>query len=575
MRWPLLSALAAYMTAALQPAVPQPVHAPDRATLVIVNAKIWTGDPARPWAQAIAIRGDEILLVGSDAEVRNVAAGVTSVDAAGRLVTPGFIDSHIHLLTGGFQLASVQLRGVTTREELLRRIEAFTRTVPPGTWITHGRWDDTLWGGELPTREWIDRVTPNHPVWLTRIDGHMALANSTALKAAQVTRDTPDVPGGTIVRDSRGEPTGILKENAKALVDRVVPTPSPEMHDRALDAAMRYVAQRGVTSVHNMGTWLELETFERARKAGVLRTRVYAAVPLADWERLAATVRSRRFGGEDGRGDAWLRVGALKGYVDGSLGSRTAAFHEPFADAPTDRGRLVNTPDDLYAWVSSADRAGLHVLVHAIGDRAIGLLLDVYDRVSRENGSRDRRFRVEHAQHIAPRDVPRFGKLGVIASVQPYHAIDDGRWAEAVIGPERSKTTYAFRSLLDTGAIVAMGSDWFVAPPSPLEGIYAAVTRRTLDDKHPAGWVPHQKITVEEALKAYTVNAAYAGFEESRKGQLTAGRAADLVMLERDIFEIPPEQIRDVAVVMTIVGGKVVYRTGGNATANAGAGNMP
>ena len=559
MRWTLLSALAVFMTAPFQPASKASSTQSEQASFAIVNARIWTGDATKPWAQALAVRGDEIFLVGSDAEVRQFAGGVTPIDAGGHLVTPGFIDSHIHLIEGGIQLASVQLRGVRTRKELVARIEAFSRTVPPGTWITHGRWDHTLWGGELPGREWIDAVTPNHPVWLTRIDGHMALANSAALEAAQVTRATPDVAGGTIVRDSRGEPTGILKDNAMTLVDRVVPTPSLQMYDRALEAAMAYVAERGVTSVHNMGTWPELETFARAHTAGSLKIRIYAAVPLADWERLATTVRTRQYGG-DGHGDAWLRVGALKGFVDGSLGSHTAAFHEPFTDAPSDKGLLVNAPADLYSWISSADRAGLHVMVHAIGDRAIGLLLDIYERVGRENGSRDRRFRVEHAQHIAPGDIARFGKLGVIASMQPYHAIDDGRWAEAVIGPERSKTTYAFRSLLDTGATIAMGSDWFVAPPSPLEGIYAAVTRRTLDDRHPGGWVPEQKITVEEALKGYTLGAASASFEESRKGKLAAGYMADMVMLERNLFEIPPEQIRHVAVLMTVVGGKIRYR---------------
>jgi hypothetical protein len=322
---------------------------------------------------------------------------------------------------------------------------------------------------------------------------------------------------------------------------------------------MKYVAAQGVTAVHHMGTWEDLDVFERAWRAGRLTTRIQAAVPLGTWQRLAQTVSSRRFGA-DGRGDLWLRVGVLKGFVDGSLGSHTAAFDEPFTDAPTDRGLFVTTPDDLYAWISGADRAGLHIAVHAIGDRAIGTILDIFERVERENGPRDRRFRIEHAQHLRPADIPRFRQLGVIASMQPYHAIDDGRWAERIIGPVRIRTTYAFRSLLDAGARLAFGSDWYVAPPTPLEGIYAAVTRRTLDDQHPDGWVPEQKITVEEALRAYTSGGAYASFRERDAGSIAPGLLADLTVIDRDLRAIPPEQIRDAHVIRTIVGGRPVFR---------------
>jgi predicted amidohydrolase YtcJ len=526
-------------------------------SLAVVNAHVWTGDPERPWAEAIAVSSEQIAAVGLGSEIRKMLGSATSViDAHGQMVVPGFIDAHIHFIDGGFRLASVQLRDARTPEEFVARIETFAETVPPGTWITGGDWDHENWGGELPRRQWIDAVTPHHPVWVNRLDGHMALANSAALRAAGVTAATPDPEGGTIVRDATGEPAGVFKDNALDLIERAVPAPSAEMRDRALAAAMRYVAERGVTSVHNMGSWDDLATFERAHHAGRLRTRIYAAVPLATWQRLRDRIAAR------GRGDAWLRIGGLKGFVDGSLGSHTAAFHEPFSDAPGDRGLLVNAPEQLYAWTSAADRAGLHVMVHAIGDRAIALQLGIFERVARENGARDRRFRIEHAQHIAPRDVPRFAALGVIPSMQPYHAIDDGRWAEKVIGPERIKTTYAFRSLRDTGARLAFGSDWFVAPPSPLEGIYAAVTRRTLDDRNPGGWVPEQKITVEDALRAYTAGAAYAEFAEDQKGTLGRGKLADFVILDRDLTRVPPETIRDAKVVMTVVGGKVVYDRG-------------
>ena len=553
-----VAACAACSDSTVEHAGARTVSAPG-ATLAVVSAKVWTGEPSRPWAEALAIAGDRITVVGTSEEVRKAAQGAEIIDAGGRLVVPGFIDTHVHFVDGGFRLASVQLRDARTRDEFVSRIKAFAATVPPGTWITGGDWDHSLWGGELPAREWIDAATPNNPVWVNRLDGHMSLANSAALAAAGVTRETADVAGGEIVRGANREPTGVLKDNAMGLVDKVVPAPSDAMRDRALAAAMKYVNEQGVTSVHNMGTWDDLATFARARKANTLTTRIYGVVPLSDWQRLNDVVGRREHGGSDGRGDDWLRVGGLKGFVDGSLGSHTAAFHQPFDDAPKDKGLLVNTPEDLYRWISGADKAGLHVMVHAIGDRANGLLLDTYDRVQRENGARDRRFRIEHAQHLAPADIPRFAQLGVIASMQPYHAIDDGRWAEKFIG-ERIETTYAFRSLLDAKARLAFGSDWFVAPPTPLEGIYAAVTRRTLDDRNPGGWVPAQKISVEEALRAYTATAAYASFDESRKGTIAAGRAADLVMLDRNIFDITPEEIRGAKVLLTLVGGKVVFR---------------
>ena len=531
---------------------------PGRITLLVVNARIWTGDTQTPWAEALGISGEEIVAVGSNADVRRLSTTAEIIDAGGRLVVPGFIDSHVHFLEGGTRLASVQLRDASSRDEFVKRIKEFAATVPAGTWITGGDWDHSLWGGELPTREWIDAVTPNHPIWINRLDGHMALANSAALKTAGGIRATDKIAGGEIVLLPNGEPSGLFKDNAMALVDKAVPAMSNEMRDRALTAAMNYVAAQGVTTVHDMETWTSLETVARARKANTLLTRVYSVVPLNDWERLRDEVAQNRYGGTDGRGDDWLRIGGLKGFVDGSLGSHTAAFNQPFNDSPKDSGLLVHTPDDLYRWISGADRIGLQVMVHAIGDRANGLLLDIYERVIRENGTRDRRFRIEHAQHLASADIPRFARLGVIASMQPYHAIDDGRWAEKYIG-DRIKTTYAFRSLLDAGARLAFGSDWFVAPPTPLEGIYAAATRRTLDDRNPSGWVPEQKILVEEALRAYTAGGAIASFTEKRKGVLSAGRLADLVILDRNILEIPAAEIRNARVVMTITGGRKVF----------------
>jgi predicted amidohydrolase YtcJ len=525
--------------------------------LVVTNGHIWTGNEAMPWAAALAVQSDTLAFVGDSEDVEEFLQRATTViDARGRLVTPGFIDSHVHFLDGGFRLSSVQLRDAGTPSEFIARIREYAADQPAGTWITGGDWDHERWGGELPSRAWVDSVTPQHPVWVSRLDGHMALANTEAMRLAGIPDDVADVEGGTVVRDN-GRPTGIFKDNAMSLVSPHVPPPSPAQRDRALDAAMAYVAEQGVTSVHDagdVGGFTEtLETFRRAQREQRLKTRIYASLPLSQYAKLEQLVDSV------GWGDEWLRFGLLKGFVDGSLGSHTAAFLEPFTDAPNDTGLLVNTADDLYVWISAADKAGLHVMTHAIGDRAIRMLLDIYERVALENGERDRRFRMEHAQHIHPADMGRFAVLGVIASMQPYHAIDDGRWAEKVIGAERIKTTYAFRSLLDNDAHLAFGSDWFVAPPTPMDGIYAAVTRRTLDGKNQDGWVPEQRISVEEALRAYTIGAAYASFEEHLKGSLEPGKLADFVILEEDITKIDPAAIRNVAVDMTVVGGKIVF----------------
>lgn len=523
-------------------------------TLAIINAKIWTGDTLQPWAEAMAMSDSHVSAIGTTVEIsEHLTDAARVIDAKGALVTPGFIDSHVHFFDGGFALASVQLRDAGTRAEFIRRIAEFAKTIPKGMWIRNGDWDHTNWGGELPTRQWIDSVTPDNPVWINRLDGHMSLANSAALTAANVTRTVADVPGGAIVRDASGALTGIFKDNAMGLVDAAQPPRSDAEWDRALDTAMTYVAERGVTSVHHMGTWDALAALKRARRTGALRTRIVAQVELQTWARLRDEVA------QNGNGDEWLRIGGLKGFVDGSLGSHTAAMNAPFTDSPRDSGFFITPSDSLYAWTKAADSAGLQVAVHAIGDRAIRTQLDIFERVANENGPRDRRFRIEHAQHIAPADIPRFRALHVIASMQPYHAVDDGRWAEQVIGPVRAQGTYAFRSLLDAGATLAFGSDWFVAPPTPLEGIQAAVTRRTLDGKNPNGWVPEQKISVSEALRAYTFGGAYAGFQDDKLGVLRAGMLADFVMLDQDITTIAPETIAATRVTLTVVGGRVVF----------------
>ncbi len=531
-----------------------PVDSAPHADLVITGARIWTSDPTLPWAEALAIRGERIVAVGADADVQGLIGPESElIKSPAGMVVPGFIDSHVHFLSGGFALASVQLRDAATPEEFTTRIGEYAQTLAPGEWILNGDWDHENWGGRLPERQWIDAVTPDNPVMINRLDGHMVLANSKALSLAGVSADTADLAGGEIVRDAAGNPTGVLKDNAMVLVERVVPEPSDAQRDRALAAISAHVAAQGVTTVHDMAGWESLATYRRAAAASGLNTRVYSVVPLSDWSRLAEEVRNQ------GTGDEWLRIGGLKGFMDGSLGSHTAAFFDPFTDTPEERGFFINELDDMARWVQAADAAGLQVMVHAIGDRAISALLDIFAEAAEINGSKDRRFRIEHAQHIHPDDIPRFAELGLVASMQPYHAIDDGRWAERVIGPERAKTTYAFNALLKAGVSVAFGSDLMVAPPLPLLGIYAATTRRTLDGAHPDGWVPEEKITVEEALIAYTRSAAYASFEESEKGSLSADKLADLVFIDQDLTRIPVVDIASARVVRTIVGGRTVF----------------
>jgi len=524
------------------------------ASLVITGARVWTGDAENPWAEAVAVDGETIIAVGSAEDIATHIGGTTRIiTVPGSMLVPGFIDTHVHFVSGGLDLASVKLRDADSPEEFTRRIEEFANTIEPGEWILGGTWDHEMWGGELPRRDWIDGVTPDNPVWVSRLDGHMALANSLALEAGGVDADMPDIAGGEIDRYEDGRPAGVLKDNAMLPVYAAVPPASDAMIDRQVRDAMAYVAGNGVTTVHDMADWTSLAAYRRARSRGELITRIYSVVPLPDWARLRDEVAA------NGRGDDWLKIGGLKAMMDGSLGSHTAAFFEPFTDKPDDVGLVLHDLDDMRDWVSSADAAGLHVIVHAIGDRAIRDLLDIFFDVAEANGESDRRFRIEHAQHIHPDDFDRFAIQDIIASMQPYHAIDDGRWAERTIGAERIKTTYAFRSLIDAGARVSFGSDWSVAPASPIEGIYAAVTRRTIDGANPDGWVPEQKISVEEALRAYTSEAAYASFEEDRKGTIKSGLLADLVLLDRDLTAIAPETIPETRVLATIVGGKIVH----------------
>ena len=524
---------------------------------LVVYGRVWTGDSARPWVGAVAVAGDTVQAVGDSAAIARLAGPTTRVLANGAaMVVPGFMDGHLHFTDGGFQLAGVDLRPANTPEEFVARLKAFALERQPGEWILGGDWDHERWpGAPLPRREWIDSVTQHNPVFVNRLDGHMGLANTAALRAAKITRATKDIPGGVIVRDPRtGEPTGILKDEAMGPVQRAVPQPTDAQRDAALRRALVYAAAKGVTAfAHVSVAPADLGTYFRAREAGALTARAALYFPLETWHAVADTIAKL------GRGDDWVWIGGVKGYVDGSLGSTTALFYAPYNDDPTTSGLLVTPEDSLRVWIGAADSAGLQVAIHAIGERANGLILDIYDSVARAHGPRDRRFRIEHAQHLRRQDIDRIAQTGVIASMQPYHAIDDGRWAEKRIGPERIKATYAFRSLLSRKAHLAFGSDWTVSPIDPILGVYAAVTRRTLDGKHPSGWVPEEKIGVEEALRAYTSENAYGMFAERTRGRLAPGYKADLVLLDQDLTRIPPEAIERARVRATVVGGRVVY----------------
>jgi predicted amidohydrolase YtcJ len=533
------------------------------ADLVIINANIHTLDKSQPVAEAVAVFGNKIAAVGTSAEIRKLVGARTRViDAHGALVMPGFNDAHVHFTDGGQHLASVQLRDASSPEEFARRIGEFAAKTPKGRWITGGDWDHERWTpASLPTKELIDNVTSDHPVFVNRLDGHMGLANSVALKLAGVTKETPDPPGGLIVRDARtGEPTGVLKDAAQSFVYAKMPDPS---WDERLDfarAATNHAASVGVTSVQDMSAGTDVGIYQYLASRGELKTRVYAVSPLPAWERIASVGVRARFGGD------LIRIGGLKGFADGSLGSTTALFFEPYNDAPNTAGLPSDEmfpPERMYERIRAADRAGLQVMIHAIGDKANDTILSFYERVIKEDGERDRRYRIEHAQHLRALDIARFGRAHVIASMQPYHCIDDGRWAEKRIGHERARTTYAFRTLLDTGATLAFGTDWFVAPLNPLLGIYAATTRRTLDGKNPNGWIPEQKISVEEAVRAYTVGSAFAEFTDDVKGTLAPGKLADLVIIDRDIFKIDPVEIEKAKVTTTIMDGRVVYEATG------------
>ncbi len=550
------------------------------ADLIVINAKVWTADESCPEATAFAVRDGRFVHVGDGASVRSWAGPDTGcLDAGGARIIPGIIDAHLHLIGGGLQLARLDLRNVADRPDFIAAVAERADGMPRGDWILGGRWSTESWPDVAqPIKEWIDAATRDKPVFLVRMDGHSALVNSAALKLAGIDRDgPPDPPGGKIDRDPRTkEPTGILKEAAMDFVRNRVPEDSAAEQDRALAAAVQHAHRHGITTVHTMSPWSRLAVMERARDARTLTLRVRCYVSEDDWTDYVDHVMAFR-------NDDCLRIAGFKQFMDGSLGSRTAYMAEPFADKPhlSDEPRTAGEPrtsvragarrrdwrglltaaaakkGEIQRLSAVAEAAGLNPAFHAIGDQANHMLLDAYQAVADANGPRpDRRQRVEHAQHLLPGDIPRFADPGVVASMQPFHKADDGRYAERAIGPERCKTSYAFRSLLDAGAVLAFGSDWPVVTLNPLKGIRAAVTGKTLDGKT---FVPEQNITAEEALRAYTVGGAYAAGDEDRLGRIKAGYLADFVILADDILSADPEQIGAIGIKATYVNGLMVW----------------
>lgn len=536
---------------------------PVSAELVLTNGKIWTAHKAQPEAEAVAVWQGRILAVGNSADMKPlIGPNTKTIDLVGKRVLPGFFDSHMHMLHGGERLAQVQLKDAKDEAEFGKRLLEFDQKLPRDRWMLGGDWDhDRTFAGKLPDAALLDKYVADRAVFLRRYDGHMAVVNTKVLKLAGITAETADPAGGVIYRKPGSkEPTGLLRDNAMGLVAHLVPTPSESEIAEAVRAALKEIAANGIASVQDLdgsdGATRQrlLRLYQQLAREEKLSVRVDLRWPLAEWQQLA------RLGVEGGFGDDWVRIGGLKGFIDGSLGSSTARMFEPYLNEKESTGVFVTPPGTLRVLIEGADKAGLSVAVHAIGDRGNAELLDVFAEVIKKNGPRDRRFRIEHAQHLRPADIKRFKELGVVASLQPYHIIDDGRWAEGRIGAQRCASSYANRALLDAGARIAFGSDWSVAPLSPLEGIDAAVNRRPLDGKHPGGWFPEQKITVAEAIEAYTLGAAYAAFQEKQRGSIAGGKLADFVVLSADILAAAErERIGKAAVVMTVVGGRVVY----------------
>ena len=528
--------------------------------IILKDGIFWTGNKRNPYVGYVACGNGRISQVGSDASTTEPAGIVLDLD--GRFAMPGFIDAHTHFRVGGAMLARIDLREVRSEKEFSELVRTSARNHPAGKWMLGGNWDHENWESRrLPSKELIDKDTSSFPLFLDRVDTHMALVNSRALDAAGISRQTPDPPGGIIVRDANGEPTGILKDAAREMVLRHIPEPTLEDLLRDVRGAMRLANALGVTSVNEIGPGRDLKAYMDLSKQDELSVRINMILPISDYRFLVEGGMTA----ESAVGkDEWIRLGAVKAFADGSLGAGTAWFFDNYADDFSNFG-LPTAPlssGELERLAMDADSNHVQLAIHAIGDRAVASVLDIYGKIEGEHQPWDRRLRIEHAQHLHEDDFRRFAEMNVVASVQPYHCIDDGRWATKKIGDDRARFAFPLKRFLDEGIPLAFGTDWPVAPLDPLKGIYAAVTRATTDGNNPNGWIPEQKIGVEEALRAYTFGSAYASHEDGDKGTLEQGKLADIVVLSENPFNVPPQELKDLKVVLTIVGGHIVYSDG-------------
>jgi len=530
-------------------------------TVFYTHGRIYTNDPAEPWAEAMAVADGKITCIGKMAHVLLDCGGsqqsAETVHLNDKLVMPGFNDAHVHLGGAGADALAVQLRGVASPEEMQKRVAEAVAHHKEGEWITGGGWDHTLWPDKrFPNRQQLDTVAPKNPVILTHISGHVAVANSLALKKAEIDKSTPNPPGGEIEHDGLGEPTGMLKEAAAMALVRVrIPDPSMEERRRGLEIVLSNVARNGITSVQDNSAWEDFQVYQQLKEEGKLTARVTEWLP---FNASLNELQDRRAQG--GTTDPWLKTGALKAVTDGALGSRTAALLEPYSDDPSTTGIFTYDPEKLRAMAIERDKAGFQLNFHAIGDRANRICLDVFEAVVKANGRRDRRDRIEHAQVVASMDFQRFAQLKVIASMQPSHQTTDMRWAEDRIGSERIKGAYAWNTMLKDGVRLAFGTDYNVEPISPFRGLYACVTRERPEGGPRNGWEPQEKISLADCIRAYTSGSAYAQFEEGKKGELKLGEYADFVVVSDDLTKIPPAQYTKLRVLRTVVGGRTVYQ---------------
>jgi predicted amidohydrolase YtcJ len=530
-------------------------------TAYYVHGRIYTNDPANPWAEAMAVSDEKISCIGKMDHVLldcgGSQEGAETVQLRGRFVMPGFNDSHVHLGGAAADMLAVPLTGVPSVEELQKRVAEAVAEHKEGEWITGGGWDHTLWPEKrFPNRQQLDAVAPKNPVILTHVSGHVAVANSLALKRAEIDKNTPNPPGGEIERDALGEPTGMLKESAAmSLVTVRIPDPTPERRRQGIELVLEEVAKNGVTSVQDNSDWEDFKIYRQLKEEGKLTARITEwlpfATPLNDLQNLRA---------QGGTKDPWLKIGMLKAFTDGALGSRTAALLEPYSDDPSTTGILTNDPEKLRTMAIERDKAGFQLGFHAIGDRANRIALDVFEAVAKANGPRDRRDRIEHAQVVAPEDFQRFAKINVIASMQPSHQTTDMRWAEGRIGSDRIKGAYAWATMLKSGVRLAFGTDYNVEPISPFRGLYACVTRERPEGGPRNGWEPQEKISLEQCILSYTSGSAYAQFEEGKKGELKQGEYADFLILSDDLTKIPPALYTKTRVLRTVVGGRTVHQ---------------